>query len=159
MLEDVIFDLDGTLIDSNEAHVSSWDRAFRTFGKRFSREELHAQIGKGSEVSAYKEIANINELVDVEITADDVNKSKPAGEIFAATFKKLGNPLPEAVIAVGDTPYDVEASGKVGVATIAVLCGGFYESTLAQAGALAIYRDPADLLKNYSTSPLSHRSV
>src|SRR6266446_3686226 len=44
-----IFDLDGTLVDSNELHVESWDRAFRHFGKRFSREELRAQIGKGSD--------------------------------------------------------------------------------------------------------------
>jgi HAD superfamily hydrolase (TIGR01549 family) len=44
-----IFDLDGTLVDSNELHVDSWDRAFRHFGKQFSREELRAQIGKGSD--------------------------------------------------------------------------------------------------------------
>ena len=44
-----IFDIDGTLVDSNELHVESWDRAFRRFGKQFSREQLHAQIGKGSD--------------------------------------------------------------------------------------------------------------
>src|SRR5262245_3585614 len=44
-----IFDIDGTLVDSNELHVDSWDRAFRRFGKQFSREQLHAQIGKGSD--------------------------------------------------------------------------------------------------------------
>src|ERR1044071_34674 len=44
-----IFDIDGTLVDSNELHVDSWDRAFRRFGKRFSREQLRAQIGKGSD--------------------------------------------------------------------------------------------------------------
>jgi HAD superfamily hydrolase (TIGR01549 family) len=44
-----IFDLDGTLVDSNELHVDSWDRAFRKFGKQFSRDELRAQIGKGSD--------------------------------------------------------------------------------------------------------------
>ena len=43
------FDIDGTLIDSNELHVQSWDRAFRHFGKTFPPEELHAQIGKGSD--------------------------------------------------------------------------------------------------------------
>jgi HAD superfamily hydrolase (TIGR01549 family) len=44
-----IFDLDGTLVDSNELHVDSWDAAFRHFGKHFSREALRAQIGKGSD--------------------------------------------------------------------------------------------------------------
>ncbi len=41
-----IFDIDGTLVDSNELHVDSWDRAFRRFGKHFPREQLRAQIGK-----------------------------------------------------------------------------------------------------------------
>src|ERR1041384_8749085 len=44
-----ILDIDGTLVDSNELHVDSWDRAFRRFGKQFSREQLCAQIGKGSD--------------------------------------------------------------------------------------------------------------
>jgi HAD superfamily hydrolase (TIGR01549 family) len=44
-----IFDIDGTLIDSNELHVESWDRAFRRFGKQFSPEQLRAQIGKGTD--------------------------------------------------------------------------------------------------------------
>lgn len=44
-----IFDIDGTLVDSNELHVDSWDRAFRQFGKQFPREKLRAQIGKGSD--------------------------------------------------------------------------------------------------------------
>src|SRR5438477_7477801 len=44
-----IFDIDGTLVDSNGLHVDSWDRAFRQFGKQFPREKLRAQIGKGSD--------------------------------------------------------------------------------------------------------------
>src|SRR5256885_16146307 len=44
-----IFDIDGTLVDSNELHVDSWDRAFRHFGKQFSHDALRAQIGKGSD--------------------------------------------------------------------------------------------------------------
>ena len=44
-----VFDIDGTLVDSNELHVASWDRAFRRFGKQFAPERLRAQIGKGSD--------------------------------------------------------------------------------------------------------------
>jgi hypothetical protein len=36
---------------------------------------------------------------------------------------------PEAV-AIGDTPYDTSAAGKVGIATIGVLCGGFTEASI-----------------------------
>src|ERR1051326_7360643 len=48
-LKSFIFDIDGTLVDSNQLHVESWDRAFRRFGKQFSHAELQAQIGKGSD--------------------------------------------------------------------------------------------------------------
>ena len=48
-MRDFIFDIDGTLVDSNQLHVDSWDRAFRKFGKQFPREALRAQIGKGSD--------------------------------------------------------------------------------------------------------------
>src|SRR5215467_3047160 len=44
-----IFDIDGTLVDSNALHVDSWDDAFRRFGKKFPREKLRSQIGKGSD--------------------------------------------------------------------------------------------------------------
>src|SRR6267154_6661279 len=44
-----IFDIDGTLVDSNELHVDAWDRSIRHFGKQFSRDALCAQIGKGSD--------------------------------------------------------------------------------------------------------------
>ena len=64
-----IFDIDGTLVDSNELHVDSWDRAFRKFGKHFPREALRAQIGKGSdqylpEFLTKKEIADFGKELD-----------------------------------------------------------------------------------------------
>ena len=38
---------------------------------------------------------------------------------------------------------------KTGLATIALLCGGSAENVLRNTGAIAIYRDPADMLANY----------
>jgi phosphoglycolate phosphatase-like HAD superfamily hydrolase len=63
-------------------------------------------------------------------------------------------PAAEAVV-VGDTPYDAEAAGKAGLRTVGLLCGGFPEAALWQAGCIAIYRDPADLLAQYDRSPLA----
>jgi HAD superfamily hydrolase (TIGR01549 family) len=48
-LEAVVFDLDGTLIDSNEFHVEAWNLAFRHFGMQFPMAKLRANIGKGSD--------------------------------------------------------------------------------------------------------------
>ncbi len=64
---------------------------------------------------------------------------------------------PDEAIAVGDTPYDAEGARKAGIQTIGLLCGGFPESSLRASGCIAIYRDPADLLANYETSPLASR--
>jgi HAD superfamily hydrolase (TIGR01549 family) len=48
-IEAVVFDLDGTLVDSNEFHVEAWDLAFRHFGMEFPMSKLRANIGKGSD--------------------------------------------------------------------------------------------------------------
>ena len=45
----ILFDIDGTLIDSNEAHGEAWHRAFAAEGYTFSRRDIHAQIGKGGD--------------------------------------------------------------------------------------------------------------
>ena len=52
-------------------------------------------------------------------------------------------------------PYDAEAAGKINLRTIGVLCGGFPEADLRNAGCIALYRDPADLLTRYDASPLA----
>src|SRR5213595_1990149 len=45
----ILFDIHGTLVDSNEAHVEAWRRAFAAEGYSFSRGDIHAQIGKGGD--------------------------------------------------------------------------------------------------------------
>lgn len=49
MIKAVIFDIDGTLIDSNEAHAGSFVKAFEKFGKVLSFEELKCLIGMGAD--------------------------------------------------------------------------------------------------------------
>ena len=49
MIRAAIFDLDGTLVDSNELHVLAWQETFRHFGKEIAIEQLRAQIGKGGD--------------------------------------------------------------------------------------------------------------
>jgi membrane protein len=57
--------------------------------------------------------------------------------------------LADEALVVGDTPYDAIAAAKAGMKTIAVLSGGFTKETLADAGAIAVYMDVADLLDRY----------
>jgi HAD superfamily hydrolase (TIGR01549 family) len=45
----ILFDIDGTLVDSNEAHVDAWCKAFAKEGLRLDRAAIHEQIGKGGD--------------------------------------------------------------------------------------------------------------
>jgi HAD superfamily hydrolase (TIGR01549 family) len=49
MVQAVIFDVDGTIIDSIDLHIESWKRAFQQFGKECSYEPIRRQIGKGGD--------------------------------------------------------------------------------------------------------------
>jgi HAD superfamily hydrolase (TIGR01549 family) len=48
-LQGIIWDVDGTLVDSNELHVNCWLEAFAHFGKRFDRDVIFQHIGKGGD--------------------------------------------------------------------------------------------------------------
>lgn len=49
MVSAILFDVDGTLVDTNPAHVEAWLRAFRDEGFEISRERIEAEIGKGGD--------------------------------------------------------------------------------------------------------------
>ena len=73
-------------------------------------------------------------------------------------MQRLGSPDAEHVIVIGDTPWDAEAAGKAGLRTVGLLCGGWPEEDLRQAGCIAAYHNPADLLDQYDRSPLADRA-
>lgn len=219
MIRAAIFDLDGTLVDSNDLHVLAWQETFRHFGKEIPLEKLREQIGKGGdqylpvflddqemrefgeeadkyrgevfkkkylsqvrpfpkvrelfervraegkkialassgkedEVRHYEKIANIGGLVDGMTTSDQVAQSKPKADVFITALRVSEVP-PDEAIAIGDTPYDVAAAKKIDLPVIGLLCGGFPEQALRDEGAVAIFRDPADLLERYYQSPLA----
>jgi HAD superfamily hydrolase (TIGR01549 family) len=220
MIEAVIFDIDGTLVDSVDLHAKAWQAAFEKFGKEVPFGAIRRQIGKGAdqllpvffskdeldrfgdelnsyrselfkeeylptvkafskvrelferikqdgrqialassakddEVEAYKKIARIADLTQTETSSGDVKKSKPYPDVFATAIKELGNIAPDQVIAIGDTPYDAEAAGKINLRVIGLLCGGWNEEELRRAGCVTVYQDPADLLARYDSSPLA----
>jgi HAD superfamily hydrolase (TIGR01509 family) len=108
---------------------------------------------KKEELEKYAKIIGIDDLIEGGTSSDDVSKSKPHPDIFQAALAKLPGISAEEVLAVGDTPYDIEAAGKIAIRSVGMLCGGFAEDDLRRAGAMAIYRDPADLLARYEDSP------
>lgn len=222
MARAVIFDVDGTLVDSVGVHAQAWQDAFLEFDRSFALDKIRSQIGKGGdqllpvflskgeieafgkrlekrraeilkqhylpkirgfpgvrelvkrlledkiqvvlassakkdELQVYKKIAGVDDLISQETTSDDAKKSKPHPDIFQAAIEKLDSLPLRDIWVVGDSPYDAEAAGKAGLQTIGVLCGGFPEQVLRDAGCREIFRDPEDLLSRYEASPLSPR--
>ena len=223
MITAVIFDIDGTLVDSVDLHAEAWQLALERFGKKVSFAEVRRQIGKGGdqllpvflsaremekfgeeleqyrsklfkkeylprvtafpgvrqlferirqdqkrialassakgdELKTYKTIAGIDDLIEAETSSDDAERSKPYPDIFEAALAELGDVAPDKILVIGDTPYDAQAAGKANLRTVGLMCGGWNEEELRQAGCIAIYRDPADLLSRYDDSPLCRNS-
>ncbi|HEV2566954.1 MAG TPA: HAD family hydrolase [Microvirga sp.] len=220
MIKAVIFDIDGTLIDSVDLHAEAWVEALNHFGHDIAFQDLRSQIGKGGdqilhgllppklveqqgekikdfradlfkrrylpkvrafpgvrdlferihavgqrsvlassgnadEVEQYKEIAGIADLIDSATSSDDAEHSKPFPDIFQAALAKLQGLGPDEVVVVGDTPYDAEAARNAQMKSIGVLSGGFAEQALREAGCIAIYGSPDDLLRCFDKSPLA----
>jgi HAD superfamily hydrolase (TIGR01509 family) len=215
----VLFDVDGTLVDSNDAHARAWVAAFAEHGITVDVEKTRRCIGMGGdklmpEVSGLTEdspvgaeiarrrkvifaeqflpqlkpfrdaqqlvaalkarghtlvaassakreelhpllaIAGAEALMDETTSSDDADNSKPDPDIVVAALQRAGAAPADAVM-VGDTPYDVEAASRAGVAIVGLRCGGWGDADLK--GAIAIYDGPWDLLAHLERSPL-HRA-
>lgn len=112
-----------------------------------------ASSGNESEIEHYAKLAEIEDLIEAQTTKSDVAHSKPRPDVFISALNLL-QVQPDEAIVIGDTPYDVQAAKKIELRTIGLLCGGFGEDELIASGAIAIFRDPADLLAKYLRSPL-----
>ena len=73
----VIFDVDGTLVDTVDAHAESWRRAFSVFGREFGFDEIRRQIGKGGD-----------QLLPVFLSERDVEQEGDRIEAFRADLFK-----------------------------------------------------------------------
>ena len=132
----------------------------RTLLERMRQHGLRIAVatssGKG-DLEVLKTILRIHDLVEEDTTASDAKKSKPAPDIFEAALKSLGV-APDEALALGDTPWDVEAAARAGVKTVAVMSGGWTRQQLQNAGAIAVYVDAAELVRKFEDSPFVRAS-
>jgi HAD superfamily hydrolase (TIGR01509 family) len=113
-------------------------------------EVVVATSAKQAELRALLAVCHGEALVRDATTSDDAERSKPDPDIVVAALAQSRS-SPERAVMVGDTPYDIEAARRAGVATIALRCGGWHDAALR--GAIAIYDDPKELLDRLDHSP------
>ncbi|MFH9570992.1 HAD family hydrolase [Streptomyces sp. NPDC017230] len=213
-----VFDVDGTLVDTNHLHVATWWEAFRQAGHRVPMHAIHRAVGLastdlighllgedrdtdqdarlsaahkalygqyydrlpalpdagellrrlagdgwkvvlatsagGPELGALRRAIDADDAIDATASADDVAAGKPSPEPVEHALELAGVPAERAVF-VGDTVWDMRAGSRAGVRCVAVLCGGLPRADLEEAGADAVYADPAGLLASLEESPFA----
>ena len=95
-------------------------------------------------------------LIDHVVTSEDVRASKPAPDLALVALRVAGAD-PGSAVFIGDTRWDVEASGRAGVPCICVLSGGWADAELREAGAVDVREDCAALLASLGESYLGQR--
>ncbi len=89
MVKVVIFDIDGTLIDSVDLHAQAWQETFKHFGREVEFAEVRHQIGKGAD-----------QLLPVFFSAEHLARSGKEMEEFRSDLFKRNymphvRPFPE----------------------------------------------------------------
>jgi phosphoglycolate phosphatase-like HAD superfamily hydrolase len=74
-------------------------------------------------------------LTDVVACGEMVKHGKPHPSLFQICLTRLQIADASLSVAIGDTPYDAEAAGKLGMRSAGVLTGGFSAKTLQEATA------------------------
>jgi HAD superfamily hydrolase (TIGR01509 family) len=211
-----LFDVDGTLVDTNYLHTVTWWEAFRQAGHRVPMPDIHRSVGMGAdrlvahllgedrdrsqdagidaahkslyaayfpklaplpdaaellravagrgwkvvlassaggdELAAMRAALDADEVIADATSGDDVDSTKPAADLVEQAVRRAGVAADRAVF-VGDTVWDMHASRSAGVACVAVLSGGVPRADLREAGAVAVYDGPRDLLSRLDESP------
>ena len=80
------------------------------------------------------------------ITGDHVQRAKPDPDVFLEAASSLGAQLSDCIV-IGDSVWDLLAARRAKALGVGLLCGGYGDAELIQAGAYRVYENPADLLE------------
>ncbi|WP_375485571.1 HAD family hydrolase [uncultured Jatrophihabitans sp.] len=214
----VLFDVDGTLVDSGYIHAVCWWQALRQHDRDVPTATIHRSVGMGgdklvphvlgedvgddvveqivashdavyatywdrlrimpgarelvrtchdaglttvlassagsAELGVLRGVLDLDDAIDAVTGSADSRGSKPDPDLVQVALDKAGL-RPRESVFVGDAVWDVEAATSAGVECIGVECGGTSEAELRDAGASAVFRDPADLLEHWASTSLA----
>ncbi len=85
----IFFDIDGTLVDSNEFHVMAWQEAFHDHGRQIELEKIRVQIGKGADQLIPSLLPDLDDKTRKAIALRH-------GEAFQTRYLKQVKPFPRA---------------------------------------------------------------
>jgi HAD superfamily hydrolase (TIGR01549 family) len=120
--------------------------------KERGHQVILASSGDAADIEKFVELLEIGDHIDAMITSDDVDASKPEPDLIEAALERVEG---DEAVMVGDTVWDVAAAKRAGIEAICVLSGGFAESELREAGAVAVYESVAELRESLDDSPLA----
>ncbi len=124
MAEAIIFDIDGTLLDSVDLHAQAWQEAFRDFGHEIAFDQIRSQIGKGGDqllpvFLSPEELRNegekLQEFRGKLFKAKYLDKVKPFPGVRALflKLKEKGQRIGLASSAKGDELKDFERIAQI----------------------------------------------
>jgi HAD superfamily hydrolase (TIGR01509 family) len=93
-LKAVLFDIDGTLIDSNDAHTRAWVQTLERHGHSVSYERIRSLIGKGSD----KVFAELLGIESDSALAKQITKDRT--QLLSSSFIPNLEPTPGARLLV-----------------------------------------------------------
>jgi len=113
-----------------------------------------ATSGQESDLEWMMPAIGAEDAITGATTSGGVDEGKPAPDLLGVAMREHGLD-PQRTVVVGDTVWDVEAAQRAGLPCIALTCGGIGGPELTDAGAAAVYDDPADLLEHLHDSLLA----
>jgi HAD superfamily hydrolase (TIGR01509 family) len=111
--EALIFDLDGTLVDTVYAHVFAWQRAFAEVGLPIDGWRIHRRVGMSGGLFARAAAREVGR----EFTPDEIEAlQRRHGELFRELLPER-QPLPGAIEILADlrrhrVPHGIATSGR-----------------------------------------------
>lgn len=115
-----------------------------------------ATSASSDEVDGLLRRAGVGNLVTDVVSASHYMPSKPDPDIFELALRRVRCDR-ESAMVLGDTPYDLMAAARARLRSVALRCGGWSDSALAQAD--AVFDDPLDLVRRFDVSPFAARAT
>ncbi|MTD59623.1 HAD family hydrolase [Amycolatopsis pithecellobii] len=97
-----------------------------------------ASSGKPDHVDRYLDLLDARELAHDWTSSADVSQTKPEPNLIEVALEKAGE---SQGVVIGDSVWDCQAAGRIGLPSVAVRTGGFGEQELLDNGASRVYED------------------